>query len=193
MSYRDNRVAIVLWDTLRYLGLQNLLTSYFAPVEIAYYTDFSALHENGSDSYDYYITDAEQFLMNADFFLPRKNKTIVLAGGATVPPAVSFSHFLTLSAPQETIIEQLQGLFVSENAAVGSEANKELSVREVEVLQLIVKGAINKEIADKLSISLNTVLSHRKNITAKLGIKTVSGLTFYAMMNGYISADDIEL
>ena len=50
-----------------------------------------------------------------------------------------------------------------------------------------------KEIADKLNISLNTVLTHRKNITAKLGIKTVSGLTFYAIMNGIISGDDIEL
>ncbi|HAD02757.1 MAG TPA: LuxR family transcriptional regulator, partial [Porphyromonadaceae bacterium] len=52
---------------------------------------------------------------------------------------------------------------------------------------------INKEIADKLNISLNTVLSHRKNITAKLGIKTVSGLIFYAIMHGIISAEDIDL
>ena len=71
--------------------------------------------------------------------------------------------------------------------------NKELSTRETDVLQLIVKGSTNKEIADKLNISLNTVLSHRKNITTKLGIKTVSGLTFYAIMNGIISGDDIEL
>ena len=61
------------------------------------------------------------------------------------------------------------------------------------IFQLIVKGSTNKEIADKLNISLNTVLSHRKNITTKLGIKTVSGLTFYAIMNGIISGDDIEL
>ena len=48
----------------------------------------------------------------------------------------------------------------------------------------------NKEIADKLNISLNTVLTHRKNITTKLGIKTVSGLTFYAIMNGFLSGDE---
>ncbi len=74
-----------------------------------------------------------------------------------------------------------------------AENNKELSIREVDVLQLIVQGFTNKEIGDKLSISLNTVLTHRKNITAKLGIKTVSGLTYFALMNGYLSADDIEL
>lgn len=92
------------------------------------------------------------------------------------------------------IIEQLQQLFTSDSSGnTTTENNKDLSSREVDVLQLIVKGITNKEIADKLNISLNTVLTHRKNITAKLGIKTVSGLTFYAIMNGIISGDDIEL
>ena len=67
----------------------------------------------------------------------------------------------------------------------------ELSPREIEVLVLITKGLINKEIADKLNISLTTVISHRKNITEKLGIKSVSGLAIYAVMRGYIEADSI--
>ena len=67
----------------------------------------------------------------------------------------------------------------------------DLSAREIEVLKLITKGFINKEIAEKLNISLTTVISHRKNITEKLGIKSVSGLTIYAVMNGYIEADSI--
>mgnify|MGYP000121560979 FL=1 len=50
---------------------------------------------------------------------------------------------------------------------------------------------INKEIADKLNISLTTVISHRKNITEKLGIKSVAGLTIYAVMHGYVEADRI--
>lgn len=68
-----------------------------------------------------------------------------------------------------------------------------ISFRELEVLKLVALGLLNKEIADRLNISLNTVLSHRKNITAKLGIKTVSGLIFYCISHGYISADEIEL
>ena len=64
---------------------------------------------------------------------------------------------------------------------------------QTDVIFAARQSATNKEIADKLNISLNTVLSHRKNITTKLGIKTVSGLTFYAIMNGIISGDDIEL
>lgn len=68
-----------------------------------------------------------------------------------------------------------------------------LSQREIDVLRLVAMGYINKEIADMLSISFNTVLTHRKNITAKLGIKSVSGLGFYAIMNGYISESDLKL
>ena len=62
----------------------------------------------------------------------------------------------------------------------------ELSFREREVLRLIAAGRINKEIADELCISVNTVISHRKNISSKLGIKSASGLSLYAVMNGII-------
>lgn len=66
------------------------------------------------------------------------------------------------------------------------EPAKELTPREIEVLRGVVAGKLNKEIADELQISFQTVLSHRKNITAKLGIKTVAGLTFYAISSGLV-------
>jgi DNA-binding CsgD family transcriptional regulator len=92
----------------------------------------------------------------------------------------------------ESGIEDLQGL-IAESHILSESKKQPLSQRELDVLRLIVLGLLNKEVADKLSISLNTVLSHRKNITAKLGIKTVSGLIFYCIAHGYISADEIEL
>jgi DNA-binding CsgD family transcriptional regulator len=85
-------------------------------------------------------------------------------------------------------IEHLNHAFSDEHKS--QEENKQLTNREIEVLKLIVQGRLNKEIADKLNISLNTVLSHRKNIIAKTGIKTVSGLTFYSISNGYVSSGD---
>ena len=69
--------------------------------------------------------------------------------------------------------------------------NIELSEREKEVLIALSQGLANKEIADKLFISTHTVISHRKNIVRKTGIKTVAGLTLYALFNNLISQDDL--
>jgi regulator of cell morphogenesis and NO signaling len=77
-------------------------------------------------------------------------------------------------------------------AGMEMEGSNSLSSREMEVLREVVKGSTNRETAERLFISLNTVLSHRKNITAKLGIKTVPGLTFYAITNGIVVGDEIE-
>lgn len=69
--------------------------------------------------------------------------------------------------------------------------NIELSNREKEILVAVAKGLTNKEIADKLCISTHTVISHRKNITRKTGIKTISGLTLYALFNNLVLQDDL--
>jgi DNA-binding CsgD family transcriptional regulator len=55
----------------------------------------------------------------------------------------------------------------------------------------VARGKQNKEIADELNISPHTVISHRKNIVAKTGIKSVAGLTVYALMNGLIEENEI--
>ncbi len=73
-----------------------------------------------------------------------------------------------------------------------SPANALLSAREQEVLKQVAMGYTNQEIADRLHISKHTVISHRKNLTSKLGIKTVSGLTVYAVLNDLIPKDQIR-
>ena len=50
---------------------------------------------------------------------------------------------------------------------------------------------LNKEIADKLNLSIYTVITHRKNITHKTGIKTVAGLTVYALLNNLIDMNSL--
>ena len=72
------------------------------------------------------------------------------------------------------------------------EINSIISDREHEVLRLVALGLTNKEISDELHISIHTVISHRKNITAKLGIKTIAGLAVYAVLNGIISAEEMD-
>ncbi len=75
----------------------------------------------------------------------------------------------------------------------GNNVSSQLSDRELDVLIKLVNGLSNKEIADKLNISIHTVISHRKNITQKTGIKSQSGLTIYALSNNIISLDNISL
>ncbi len=70
--------------------------------------------------------------------------------------------------------------------------NNEISKRERAVLAMVAQGFTNKEIAEKLFISTHTVITHRKNIVKKLGIKTVSGLTVYAILNKIIDMEDLK-
>lgn len=80
-----------------------------------------------------------------------------------------------------------------EESEVTSNNNDGLSDREKEVVVYVVKGLSNKEIAEKLFISVNTVMTHRRNISRKLQIHSPSGLTIYAIVNGLINLDEIKL
>ncbi len=92
---------------------------------------------------------------------------------------------------QKQVVEQFQDFFFEPHPSTET-ADSEglLSERETEVLRSVATGYSNKEIADQLFISVNTVITHRKNITEKLGIKTIAGLTVYAIMNHIIKPDE---
>lgn len=86
----------------------------------------------------------------------------------------------------------VSGLLQSGNSENKEQEGEELTQREKDVLKLVALGNTNKEIADKLFISIHTVISHRKNITEKLGIKSISGLTVYAMLNKLIDTENLN-
>ena len=87
------------------------------------------------------------------------------------------------------IIETLSQASPGESQS--SSSNYELTKRETAVLVQLAQGKTNKEIADALSVSVHTVISHRKNITHKTGIKSVAGLTVYAMLNNLIDESSL--
>ena len=80
----------------------------------------------------------------------------------------------------------------AKTALTADEERGELSDREIEILVSVAQGLLNKEIADRHNISINTVITHRKNITRKTGIKTVAGLTVYAILNGYVDINSVK-
>lgn len=69
---------------------------------------------------------------------------------------------------------------------------RELSPREKEVIVGIVKGLSNKEIATEMCVSVNTVMTHRRNIASKLHIHTPAGLTIYAIVSNLVKLEDIK-
>lgn len=89
------------------------------------------------------------------------------------------------------IIRKLRSA-VSARSDAPKQDGEELSAREKEILVCVAKGMLNKEIADYYNISVYTVITHRKNITRKTGIKTVAGLTVYALLNNLIDYSSIE-
>jgi DNA-binding CsgD family transcriptional regulator len=95
-----------------------------------------------------------------------------------------FNDWFTISDPVRSIIQKLETLQnLNSRKEQGSE---ELTEREIEILTFLTKGLSNKEIADKLNISIHTVISHRKNISEKTGIKSLPGLTIYAISKNII-------
>lgn len=83
---------------------------------------------------------------------------------------------------------------VDEDSEAGDDASAGgLSEREKEVIVEVVKGLSNKEIAENMYISVNTVMTHRRNISRKLQIHSPAGLTIYAIVNGLVKLDDVKL
>ena len=103
-----------------------------------------------------------------------------------------FAASITLFDNAAKIKEKLNRMTMSKNSEEPTLESEDLSEREKEILVCVAQGLMNKEIAAKLTISIHTVISHRKNIVKKIGIKSVSGLTVYALLNNLIDQRDIQ-
>lgn len=103
-----------------------------------------------------------------------------------------FSHILHLTKGKSDLLEVMKQLAGEHRIDTGShESMSGLSPREETILKEVALGQTTQEIADKLYLSVHTVTTHRKNISRKLGIKTASGLTVYALMNKLIEIEEI--
>ena len=192
------KVAILDPNTLSALGLKSILQNIMPIMTVDTFGSFSELAAADADSYFHYFVAMSIVLENKPFFLERRRKTIVLTLSLDTMSQLSNFHCLCVNVPEQQLVRSL--LTLQQHAHGRGEhlppmpemlQRKVLSDREIEVMSLIVQGYINKEIADRLNIGLATVITHRKNIMDKLGLKSVSALTIYAVMHGYVDINKI--
>ncbi|OFX27836.1 MAG: hypothetical protein A2033_17485 [Bacteroidetes bacterium GWA2_31_9] len=96
--------------------------------------------------------------------------------------------FLNINEEKHELISKISALYPKNK----SKNKSTLSKREVAIIEQVAKGLTNNEIAEKLFLSPHTVVTHRKNISKKLGIKSVSGITIYAILNNIINPNEIN-
>ena len=192
------RIAIIDPNTLAVMGLKQMLQNVIPIMTIDTYGSFAELEANSPEDYFHYFVAMNIVLENKAFFLAHKRKTIVLTLSLDNMSTLSQFNCLCINVPEQELV---RALLMLEQGAHGHGEHmppmpnvlqqKILTDREIEVMSLIVQGFINKEIANKLHIGLATVITHRKNIMEKLGMKSVSALTIYAVMHGYVDINKI--
>jgi DNA-binding NarL/FixJ family response regulator len=102
-----------------------------------------------------------------------------------------FDMVIQITDKIETMENAILKLSGSNNISDELVRSEQLTDREKDVLIQLTHGLSNKEIANKLNISIHTVITHRKNIINKTGIKSQSGLTIFAISNKLISIENI--
>ena len=102
-----------------------------------------------------------------------------------------FKEIIELNDNKQKVIGKILNLLNSNDETASQNESVDLSNREVDVLVCVAKGMTNKDISDMLNISVHTVITHRKNIVKKTGIKSVSGLTVYALLNNLVEESEI--
>ncbi len=192
------KIAIVDPNTLATLGLKQILQNVLPIMTVETFGSFAELEANHPESFFHYFVAMNIVLENRQFFQERRRQTIVLTLSLDGSSQLSEFHSICINQPEHELVRSL--LMLQQHAHPGGKnmppmpnvlQQKILSDREIEVMALIVQGYINKEIADRLNIGLATVVTHRKNIMDKLGMKSVSALTIYAVMHGYVDINKI--
>jgi len=150
-------------------------------------------------SVDFIIISQDLFDASADVFVRNPlllEKIILLRNGQsetgkrtnTQDPHHSSIY---MADDKDNIIRCIQDLMDHDASADAAPQNTVLSPRETTIVRLVSMGLTNRQIAEKLFLSAHTVMTHRKNISSKLGIKSVSGLTVYAIVNNIITIEEV--
>ena len=206
------RIAIVEANILACIGLERILKQLIPIAEVEVCESFEQLQQKEDQEYVHYFVSSRIYFEHTTYFRAMKGKSIILVNGAmTINGAQTLNvcqgeaalirglldlqrHGHSHEMPPEAreFLSHVPALSPHSPALTShataqpsnSHSNFLLSAREMEVALLLCQGHINKEIADRLNISLATVITHRKNIMEKLGARSLADVIIYCVLNG---------
>jgi DNA-binding NarL/FixJ family response regulator len=204
------QVVIIDSNTLICIGMRAILADIIPFAEISIYKSLEEYNSEIHTVEPFHFFVGKEIIMNSGgFFADHVKKTIVIALSEEEESALFVAGYRTVVSfgPEDEVIKSLLKIHQSahsggyhgfERSPVGGRrplavSMNKLSEREKEVLILVVKGFINKEIAEVLNVAVTTVISHRKNISEKLDIKSPGKLAIYAVLNRLVSIDEIGM
>ena len=179
----------ILVDIAPFMGM-------WGDVEIATFNSMQEMEENAPELVLHYFVAEQVMLSNMPYFAPQLRRCITLTESdeSALPEAC---RRVDIRRPEKELLKSFLMMQSNAHHTHGMEPQPKqedselLSQREKDVLALIVKGYINKEIADMLNISTPTVIFHRRNLSEKIGSKSIGRQTIYAVMNGIVDPREL--
>lgn len=197
-------IAIIDTNILTCMGLQHILEDIIPVAAITTFPSYEELVISHPERFRHYFVSSGIFFEHAHFFIEQPHRSIVLVYGNNYP---RLAGLLTLNVNQSEkhLTKDILSLYSQgrQQMAMSTEISHIphhtpceekpllLSQRENEVAVLLAKGYINKEIAERLSISLNTVISHRKNLMEKLHARSLADVIIYVVMHGLAKIEEL--
>ena len=190
-------LAIIDSNTLSSIALRSILWDVYNNVEVYTYGNMDSFIRDSNRHFVHFFVNSDILFKHIDEFETLKNQTTVISVGPDKKFSKAGFNVLDISLPEEELMSKLLRIQlvsryeVQHGKSSRLKSSSELSPREKDVLRLMVKGMINKEMAETLEISATTVIFHRNNICDKLGTRSIGKLTIFAVLSGIIDINDI--
>lgn len=190
-------IAIIDPNTLSGIALRGMLWDAFNNMEIHLYSTMDRFIRDSNRHFVHFFVHSDLLFRHMDEFITLKHQTTVLSNGPECRFAKEGFSILDTSLSEGELSNRIAQIKLISRYEDPQEIKRhiqtgnELSARETDVLKLMIKGLINKEIAEHLQISVTTVIFHRNNICEKLQTRSIGKLTIYAVLSGIIDINQI--
>lgn len=193
-------LAVIDNNILAALGMQQLLNDLVPTVEVSIFNGFGELEAADEGQYAHYFVSSRIYFEHVSYFRRLGRRAVVLVNGDM---QIAGMPTFNVCQSETALVKTIMGLYHRGHPQGHPQAHPQghphsddinkttLSPRETEVAILLAKGLINKEIADRLNISLATAITHRKNIMEKLHARSLADIIIYVIMNGLADVGEL--